>query len=251
VSVAARRLVFLAGALPLLALLVRAGLALPPAGSDPKAYGQTMIDIATTERRTSDAVAAVNFDTRGLDTLGEETILFAAVMGVTLLLRRLRGEHEEPPRREVHGRDTPGTSDAVRALTLGLTMPLVLLGLQVVSHGQLTPGGGFQGGVILATAPLAVFVAGDLGTFQRIAPHAVVVAGESLGIAAFVGVGLWGLTRGSFLVNALPLGTFGDLWSSGTILVLNLCTGLAVAAGFVSLMVSFLHEALTLRGRGS
>jgi multicomponent Na+:H+ antiporter subunit B len=193
VSVVARWLVFFAGALPLLALLVRAGLALPAVGTDPKQYGQTMIDIATTERQTSDAVAAVNFDTRGFDTLGEETILFAAVMGVTLLLRKLKGEREDPPRREAYDRESPGTSDAVRALTLGLTMPLVLLGLQVVSHGQVTPGGGFQGGVILATAPLAVFVAGDLDTFQRIAPHGLVVAGESL--AALWLAALWVVVR--------------------------------------------------------
>ena len=38
-------------------------------------------------RNTSDAVSAVNFDFRGFDTLGEEFILFASVVGAVVLLR--------------------------------------------------------------------------------------------------------------------------------------------------------------------
>ena len=45
----------------------------------------------------SNVVSAVVFDYRGIDTMGEEFILFAAVMSVALLLRESRGD-ERPPR---------------------------------------------------------------------------------------------------------------------------------------------------------
>ena len=47
------------------------------------------------ERKATDLVTAVNFDYRGLDTMGEEFILFAASIGLVVLLREQRDEHHE------------------------------------------------------------------------------------------------------------------------------------------------------------
>jgi multicomponent Na+:H+ antiporter subunit B len=75
--------------------------------------------------------------------------------------------------------------------------------------------------------------------------------GEALGIAGYVGVGLLGMeVGGSFLRNVLPLGQTGSVLSSGTILLLNLCSGLAVAGGFVIAIYSFLQQTLEMRIRG-
>src|SRR5204863_3708095 len=97
-------------------------------------------------------VGATVFDYRAVDTLGEEFILFTAVVGVALLLRKRReGAYE--PRDEVR-------SDAIRALGALFAPAVFLLGLWVVAFGYVTPGGGFQGGVIVAGAFLLVYVAG-------------------------------------------------------------------------------------------
>ena len=122
-----------------------------------------MLDgIGVTERHATDLVTALNFDFRGFDTLGEEFILFASVLGVVLILRQLRGEHERPNQEEADEHNFAGASEALRALALVLIPSLLALGVYIVVHGQITPGGGFQGGVILATGPLAVFLAGAL-----------------------------------------------------------------------------------------
>src|SRR5205807_3837282 len=55
----------------------------------------------------------------------------------------------------------------------------VVFGIYLITHGQLTPGGDFQGGVILATAPLLVYLAGDLETFKKITGQAMVELGRS------------------------------------------------------------------------
>jgi multicomponent Na+:H+ antiporter subunit B len=71
---------------------------------------------------------------------------------------------------------------------------------------------------------------------------------ESVGAAAFAAVGLAGLViGGAFLVNFLPVGTFNDLISGGTVPVLNGAVGLAVAAAIVLLLSGFLEQAVVLR----
>src|SRR5207248_1487676 len=112
----------------------------------------------------TDVVAAVNFDYRALDTLGEELILFASVVGVAVLLRKQADEREEPASEEADcmaRRCAPPMSDAVRTLAVGLVPFTVAFGVYLTSHGVPTPGGGFQGGVVLASAPLVLYVASD------------------------------------------------------------------------------------------
>ncbi|MBV9609008.1 MAG: MnhB domain-containing protein, partial [Acidobacteria bacterium] len=153
---------------------------------------------------------------------------------------------------EVPGREVPEPSDAVKVTTLALIGPLVAFGLYIVTHGQLSPGGGFQGGVILATAPLLVYLAGDFKTFRRVASHTLVEVGEAIGACAYVAIGIIGVASGGvFLQNALPLGVTGNINSSGTIALISAGVGLEVAGGFVVLMHSFMEQALELRLRGA
>ena len=126
----------------------------------------------------------------------------------------------------------------------------VLFGLYMISHGQTTPGGGFQGGVILATAPLSVYLAAEARTFQRIAPHDLVEWSESIAAAAYVVLGLAAVVGGAeFLRNVTPLGEEEKMGSSGNIFWLNLGVGVEVAGGFVLLLSVFIREALERRLR--
>src|SRR5205085_10008824 len=136
---------------------------------------------------------ALNFDIRGFDTLGEEFILFGSVLGVVLILRELRGEQETPQQDEADEHHFTGASSALRALALGLIPGLIVLGVYIVVHGHLTPGGGFQGGVVLAAGPLAVFLAGRYMRMKFVAPHGAIEVAEALGAAGYGLVGLGGL----------------------------------------------------------
>jgi multicomponent Na+:H+ antiporter subunit B len=176
--------------------------------------------------------------------MGEELILFAAAIGTTLLLRDAR--EEEADRREDVAR-----ADSLRLVGLGLVGATVVLGLYVVAHGVVTPGGGFQGGVVLAAALALVFLAGGYKTYRSVSPTPLVDFGEGLAIVWYVGLGLATLGVGAqFLENVLPLGTAGTLASSGTIIVLAVASGLAVAAGFVLLFTEFLEEYMLDAHRG-
>jgi multicomponent Na+:H+ antiporter subunit B len=234
-----RRRLFLVAAAVAGGLLLWGLSGLPPYGVYPGPYGDVLNQVAVAERKATNVVAAVTFDYRGVDTMGEEFILFAAVVGVAVLLRAQRDEREEPPDEDAADRRAPGTSNAVRVLGPALLGPVVLFGLYVVAHGHLTPGGGFQGGVVLATGALLV------------RPVPLIDLAEAAGAGGYVAVGLLGLAAGAaFLQNVLPLGQPGALPSAGTIPLINLAVGLEVAGGLVLLLSEFLEQTLVVRRPG-
>jgi multicomponent Na+:H+ antiporter subunit B len=201
------------------------------------------------ERNITDAVSAVNFDYRGFDTLGEEFILFVSVLGSLLLLRIATERKEGILMDAVNARRDLGASDAMRLWILGMIAPKLVFGIYIVTHGQLTPGGGFQGGVILATAALILYVGEGFGVFRKVVSHTLIEIAEAAGAGGFVLIGILALLwKRPFLTNGLPLGKAHELTSGGTIALISLATGLEVAAGFVLLLYAFLQENLTERG---
>ena len=246
-----QRWLFFPAAAAFLALFLWGLSGLPPLGEYRGPYGDLLNGVAVAERHVTDVVTAITFDYRGFDTLGEEYILFASIMGVLLLLRKQPDEAIRAPEDEAPERDVPPTSEAVRVLSLGLVGLTVLMGVNVVTHGQLTPGGGFQGGVILGTAPLIVYLAGDFETFSRITSRERIELAEAVGAGGYVLIGLASVAFGTdFLQNVLPLGEVGSVASGGTLPLINIAVGLAVSAGITLLSLSFLEETLVLRRPG-
>jgi multicomponent Na+:H+ antiporter subunit B len=224
---------------------------LPPFGDYHGVYGQVLNGVGVTVRHATDLVTSLNFDIRGFDTLGEEFILFASVLGVILLLREMRGEHQEPSQDETEEHAFAGASSALRSTALALVPSLIALGIYIVLHGTLTPGGGFQGGVILAGAPLGMFVGGRYMRMKRIAPHKLVAIGEAIGAAGFALIGLGGLIFvGIFFKNFLPLGDPGHLLSAGMEPLASIAVGFEVSGAFVLGWTEFLDQAMLISGRG-
>jgi multicomponent Na+:H+ antiporter subunit B len=216
---------------------------LPSFGSYPGPYGFQIDSHAVRERHLTNMPSAVNFDYRGFDTLGEEYILFAAVAGLSLLLRQARGEIEADPKPNADDREVPPQGDAIRWFGLILTGVTIVFGGYVVVHAHLTPGGGFQGGTVLGTACLLVYLVVGYQEFRAVGPKGMVEAAEAIGAGGYAIIGLATmLASGAFLRNALPLGKTGDLFSAGTVPLINLAVGLEVAGGFVVLFAEFLKE---------
>lgn len=230
----ARFVVFGIGGLALLALLVTVSWQLPEFGSTAHPYRDQAVPAAVA-RQTSNAVSSVNFDQRALDTLGEETILLGSVLGAVSLLRR--GREERPRRPPERGHELQAIQLA-GYLILGVTL---LTGINVIAHGTITPGGGFQGGVVVGTGIHLVYVAGSYPALRRVRPLAWCEITEAAAAATFVLVGIAGLVvAGGFLANFLPHGRFSELNSGGTVALLNIAVGAEVAAGVVVLLAQFL-----------
>lgn len=230
---------FAVALVPLAAFLVWGVLGLAPFGYYPGPYGDIINAIATSERHVLNAVTAVNFDYRGFDTLGEEYILFTSVAGLILILRERResGDSARTTLAETERLDGVGT------LSLALLPIIVVFGLYMSLHGPLTPGGGFQGGAMIASAMLLAYLGSGHPAFKAIAKIEILDVLESLGAGAYVVIGLVALVFGlAFLQDYMPLGGRGDLFSGGTIWAINIAVMLEVATGLVIMLAEYLKE---------
>ena len=192
-------------------------------GDPPMLIGQGILSTAPGEVGAANIVTAVVLGYRGIDTLGELAILFAAATAAGLVLGPRRAEAARDPQGGFilrHGAD--------------LLFPLlVVVGFYVIFHGHLTPGGGFQGGVILAAA----FFLAVLAQPSRSLNHAAIVLIEGFAGAAFILIGLWALVRGGeFLQPFLGKGGLGQLFSAGTLPLLYVAVGLKVGAELAGLL---------------
>ena len=232
--------VFLAGAGCLGVLLALTFLHLPPFGGASHQYRDHAV-AASIAHGTANAVSGVNFDQRAIDTLGEESILLGSVVAVAALLRPSRGERER-------SRPDSGTVlDSTRLAGYVFLAVTLVLGIDVVVHGHVTPCGGFQGGVVLATGLHLLYVAGRYPTLERLRPMGLFEVGEGIGTGGFVVLGVAGIVvSGSFLANVLAPGSFGDLLSAGSVPLLNVVVGVAAAAGCVVMLSKFLEQAIVL-----
>ena len=131
------------------------------------------------------------------------------------------------------------------SLSLILIPLLVSLGVYLALHGALTPGGGFQAGVVLAAGPLAILLAGRYLALKRVAPQWALEALDAAGAPAYAVIGLGGLIFASvYLENFLPLGTSGHLLSAGMMPLNSIAVGLEVTGAFLLTWTEFLDQDL-------
>lgn len=220
-----------------------AALSMPAWGSYRGPYGDFISTLVVYERHATDAVNAINYDYRAFDTLGEEFILFAAVLGVCMLLRREEGGARPHQDRKVA--DSSMMSTTVRAINLPASLVTLIFGFYIGTHGAITPGGGFQAGVILSAAPLLVYVCQNREAFHKMTSAAALEAIEGLGAGAYALIGLAPLFAGlPLLTNFLPLGKTGTPFASGTIALISFCVGIEVTAAFTLVISTYLNEVI-------
>jgi multicomponent Na+:H+ antiporter subunit B len=228
--------VFLPSLLVFAALLVWGLAGLPDFGNYVGPYGYLLNHVVVPERHMTNVVTAVVFDYRGFDTMGEEFILFTSVMGVVLLLR----SEQRDSSRELD--DSIG-NDMVRVVGTLMVGGVILVGLWLVAFGFVTPGGGFQGGVILAGGAVLLFLVSSFGAWEGLGKQSVLDPLEGLGAGGYVLVGAAALISGlPFLTNMLGPGVPGTLWSGGSAPFVNWAAGVEVASALLVLFAEFLEE---------
>jgi multicomponent Na+:H+ antiporter subunit B len=170
-------------------------------------------------------VTSVIVTYRGLDTLGEVAVLFLATAGIGFLLQNNKRKQKKRK-----------SSEILQSGTVILLPLIILLGVYIFLHGHLTPGGGFQGGVVIAGGFLLVFLAFENSKVNKTLLYFI----ESLSGVFYVGIGVLGLVlAGGFLDNRfLPLGNFGSLASAGAIPIIYSLVGLKVGSELVGILAN-------------
>jgi len=190
-------------------------------------FGQTL----EPESGSANIVTSIVVDYRSFDTLGEVTVLFISALGVALLL----GSAGVQKRMELNFKPNFMLRVGSRAL-FGI---IIMTGVYVILHGHLTPGGGFPGGTMIASAMLLLYLADD--QFRAGIKGFKIL--ESLAGSLYVVIGLLGLVFATyFLQNFLPTGTVGDLVSSGIVPIVYILIGLKVGSEISGMIDNFLTE---------
>jgi multicomponent Na+:H+ antiporter subunit B len=134
-------------------------------------------------------------------------------------------------------------SQIVEIISRKLIPFVVLFGLYMISYGHISPGGGFQGGVVLASGAILLFLSrGKESAFSFMAAHRVrwLVTGAFF---LFLAMGFAGIAfYVGFLGDFLPIGVPGDIPSVGLKIFLNMAIGLNVGAGIVLICFYLFRE---------
>jgi multicomponent Na+:H+ antiporter subunit B len=203
-------------------LLVYTALDLPNFGdpiSPANAYvGHSYLATTSGEIGTPNVVTAVLASYRGFDTLGETVVIFAAGVGVAILL----GFGERAATAAPHPLDPTGDHNVVLRVAAKLLIPLItLFAFYVQFHGDLGPGGGFQAGVILSVAVILHALVFGLRETMRALKPGLVRAVAALGVLVYAGIGIVCLTNGGTFLDydflfdpeteaSIPAGLLGD-----------------------------------------
>lgn len=83
-----------------------------------------------------------------------------------------------------------------------LVVPFVLLdGVYVITHGEGGPGGGFQGGVIIAAAFVLHGLLHGMESLRRVVSRRLTVTLATLGVLTYVLVGVTGMVAGEAFLD--------------------------------------------------
>jgi len=155
-----------------------------------------------------------------------------------------------------------GMSKIVKTIS-GIAFPFITIyGLYVIAHGHLTPGGGFQGGAIVASGCAMVLVSyGSIWIMDRVKEKNLSIL-ESLGAVCFILLALLGLGFGTVFFNNFLVGTnslFGvvpaagsglaDINTGGIIPLMNFAVGLKVIAGLFGIVLVMAYASRTKEGK--
>ena len=133
-------------------------------------------------------------------------------------------------------------TDILDVVSRKLSPFILLFGFYLLTYGHLSPGGGFQGGVTIASAVILLFLAKGTARVLEVFPLKSVHYAEAYGFAAFLLTGIAGLVIGQgFLSSFLKVKGAGAIPGGGTILLLNIIIGLKVGAG-ITLICYYLFK---------
>ena len=140
----------------------------------------------------------------------------------------------------------------LKIISLPISIILICLGIMTILGGHITPGGGFQGGAMIASGVILSILVYGIGNSPLEFSHAYIEILESVGALGFIVLGLIGLFVGGFflynggtdLLNVVPANIqnvlhYPDVTNAGIIPYLNIFVGLKVFVGLSAIVIAF------------
>lgn len=216
---------------------------LPPVGNaanpDNNEVAAKYIQDGMADTGAVNIVTGMILDYRAFDTLGESNVLFIATCTVLILLRAdsKSGKEKEEENDRLY---EPKNDIIVQKVAFFLVPTIIIFGIYVILNGHLSPGGGFSGGAIIGSGLILYVNAFGFKKIERFFTQ------KTYKWICFVALLFYCLAKAySFYCGAhhletgIPLGTPGDILSSGLILPLNICVGMVVACTMYAFYAMF------------
>ena len=140
----------------------------------------------------------------------------------------------------------------LKLISLPISIILICMGIMTILGGHITPGGGFQGGAMIASGIILSVLVYGVGNSPLELSHLYIEIFESVGALGFIVFGLIGLFIGGFylynvgtdLLNVVPTAIqtafhYPDVTNAGIIPYLNIFVGLKVFVGLSSIVIAF------------
>ena len=213
-----------------------------PASSSPVSshfIGSTGVDT-----EVPNMVTAVLADYRGFDTMFETVVVFIAGIAVLAILG---GAGKRRASKRVH--EVEAEPDLIVTNTARLIVPVIqIFAFYVLAHGHVSPGGGFQGGVVMGASFILIGLSWDLETALARFSIQRCMAVAALGIVIYGGIGLLSMFLGgefldyAELENILPV--------SREMARYHAMLGVEIGVGFTVTAIMFaLYANLSTSGR--
>lgn len=207
---------------------------LPPVGTEDTPANssvvvQRYIENGLEETGAVNIVSGMILTYRAFDTFGETNVLFIATVCVMIMLML---EDKVLKDKEKHNdRRFEPKNDIILQFSAKLLCPVIILfGIYIIFNGHLSPGGGFSGGAILGAGMILYNAAFGFGVTEKIFNEHVYVIAKITALCMYGLIGSYFyITGANGIANHIPLGTAGNILSSGIILSINIAVGVEVA----------------------
>lgn len=198
--------------------------------------GERYVEQGMDETGAVNTVAGMILDYRAFDTLGESFVLFSAMCAVTMLMLSRPDKRRNDAPEAAHY-----DNDPIVRTVCKLVIPIILLfGVYVVLNGHLSPGGGFSGGAIMASALIIYAIVWGEKKASKMLPK------KAISLVVLCALGFYAVSKTySFFTGANHLpsiispGIPGRIFSAGLILPLNVAVGLVVCCTMYSFYMYF------------
>ncbi len=216
----------------LVALLLITASYLPPKGDPANPVNNEVvekyIEDAMKDTGAVNIVTGMILDYRAFDTFGESNVLFVATCTVLILMR---DDKKKEQKKAVAKKQYEPKSDSILQKITAILFPIIVIfGIYVILNGHLSPGGGFSGGAIIGAGLILYTNAYGFEKTQKFFTEKTYKWVSFCALTFYCLAKSYSFYTGAHhLESGIPLGTAGDIISSGLILPLNICVGLVVA----------------------
>lgn len=186
-------------------------------------------------------VTSVLADYRSFDTMFETTVVYVAGMAVLIIIGRCGAVQPAANNCRDERNHMNGYEDSIiRFITRAILPFMQLFALYVVAHGHHSPGGGFQGGVILGASYVLLAISFDMKMVTATINERKNLLLANTGVLLYAGIGALALALGanfldySILHKILPA---TDAVMARSHAMLGVETGVAIAVAAIIIVI--------------